>query len=491
MNNQFFKYRGRRIRYFNRHLWLCYYGLFLFPFLILLVWFSWKVFYPQVSGRSDWQVYLIPGISIVLYLVLVSGCILGCMRWSKLKEGYFLFVEWRQLLARMLIDNRFVYTKKRSVDGKTKEKMRLPKVYFYRKKQELVVSFPLDGGRFHERFLKMGGLLSQVFLRDLIREEREKARINYVFLSDAGRISIDQCVAENGRIHLMKTLDWVYDQSPNMLISGAIGGGKTYLLYSLIKACLGVGTVDICDGKAADLAALGDVDVFKGHVFYKTNEEMIACLRDAGKEMNKRYAYMRRSKQPAYEPGKNYAYYNMPPHFLFFDEWSTFYGSLDMQTRNEVDKLILPLVQKGRQAGMYVILAMQRPDAEYFPSGVRDNLIFRISVGKLSPIGYLMTFGEDFKNKPFYNTDMPGRGYAFPGFNVPIEFFAPFVHEGYQFIQEFKKVERMIVQDFSIPKEEAFASSEEMDQFLEEQIERQSQLAKDPKGRNFADENIL
>lgn len=32
--------------------------------------------------------------------------------------------------------------------------MRLPKVYFYQKKQELVVSFPLDGGRFHERFLK-------------------------------------------------------------------------------------------------------------------------------------------------------------------------------------------------------------------------------------------------------------------------------------------------------------------------------------------------
>ena len=73
---------------------------------------------------------------------------------------------------------------------------------------------------------KMGHLLSEVFLRDLIREEREKARINYVFLSDSGRIPIDQCIAENGRIHLMKTLDWVYDQSPNMLIAGAIGGGK-------------------------------------------------------------------------------------------------------------------------------------------------------------------------------------------------------------------------------------------------------------------------
>ena len=44
----------------------------------------------------------------------------------------------------------------------------------------------------------------------------------------------------------------------------------------------------------------------------------------------------------------------------------SFYGSLDMEARNRVDKLIQPLVLKGRQAGMYIILAMQRPDAEYF-----------------------------------------------------------------------------------------------------------------------------
>ena len=99
--------------------------------------------------------------------------------------------------------------------------------------------------------------------------KKEKARINYVFLSDSGRIPIDQCIAENGRIHLMKTLDWVYDQSPNMLILWCNRWWKTYLLYSLIQACLSVGTVDICDGKAADLAALGDVGVFKDMCFTK------------------------------------------------------------------------------------------------------------------------------------------------------------------------------------------------------------------------------
>lgn len=42
-------------------------------------------------------------------------------------------------------------------------KNEITKSLFYQKKQELVVSFPLDGGRFHERFLKMGHLLSEVF----------------------------------------------------------------------------------------------------------------------------------------------------------------------------------------------------------------------------------------------------------------------------------------------------------------------------------------
>ncbi|HFM7633046.1 TPA: cell division protein FtsK, partial [Enterococcus faecium] len=124
MKAHFFKYRGRRIRYFNRYLWFCYYGFFLFPFLILLGWFSWKVFYPRLSTFSNWQMYLIPGISIVLYLLLVSGLILGLMHWSRLKEGYFASVYWRQLLVRMLIDNRFVYTKKQVSEKQTREKMR-------------------------------------------------------------------------------------------------------------------------------------------------------------------------------------------------------------------------------------------------------------------------------------------------------------------------------------------------------------------------------
>ena len=54
--------------------------------LILLGWFSWKVFYPRLSTFSNWQMYLIPGISIVLYLLLVSGLILGLMHWSRLKK---------------------------------------------------------------------------------------------------------------------------------------------------------------------------------------------------------------------------------------------------------------------------------------------------------------------------------------------------------------------------------------------------------------------
>lgn len=33
--------------------------------------------------------------------------------------------------------------------------------------------------------------------------------------------------------------------------------------------------------------------------------------------MNQRYAYMKTMKDPKYEPGKNYAYYGLPPHFIF------------------------------------------------------------------------------------------------------------------------------------------------------------------------------
>ena len=55
----------------------------------------------------------------------------------------------------------------------------------------------------------------------------------------------------------------------------------------------------------------------------------------------------------------------------------------------------------GRQAGYFLIVACQRPDAKYFSDGIRDNFNFRVGLGRISELGYGMLFGSDVKNSFF------------------------------------------------------------------------------------------
>jgi|GEM_PF-5011700 len=49
---------------------------------------------------------------------------------------------------------------------------------------------------------------------------------------------IDQAKAEKGRLKLMSNVYWAYDQLPNMLIAGGVGGGKSYFILTLIQSLI-------------------------------------------------------------------------------------------------------------------------------------------------------------------------------------------------------------------------------------------------------------
>ena len=79
----------------------------------------------------------------------------------------------------------------------------------------------------------------------------------------ANRISIDEVIAENGGLRLMKNLVWKYDSLPHALICGGTGGGKTYFLLTIIEALLRTNAdLYILDPKNADLAEEDDVARF-------------------------------------------------------------------------------------------------------------------------------------------------------------------------------------------------------------------------------------
>ena len=204
-----------------------------------------------------------------------------------------------------------------------------------------------------------------------------------------------------------------------MLIAGGTGGGKTYFILTLIEALLHTDSkLYILDPKNADLADLGSV---MANVYYR-KEDLLSCIETFYEEMMKRSEEMKQMKN--YKTGKNYAYLGLPAHFLIFDEYVAFMEMLGTKENTAVMNKLKQIVMLGRQAGFFLILACQRPDAKYLGDGIRDQFNFRVALGRMSEMGYGMMFGSDVQ-KDFFLKRIKGRGYVDVGTSVISEFYTP------------------------------------------------------------------
>ena len=184
----------------------------------------------------------------------------------------------------------------------------------------------------------------------------------------------------------------------------------------------------ILDPKNADLADLGTV---MDNV-YHTKEDMIECVNAFYEGMVQRSEEMK--YHPDYKTGENYAYLGLPPCFLIFDEYVAFLEMLGTKESISLLSQLKKIVMLGRQAGYFLIVACQRPDAKYFSDGIRDNFNFRVGLGRISELGYGMLFGSDVK-KQFFQKRIKGRGYCDVGTSVISEFYTPLVPKGHDFLQ--------------------------------------------------------
>lgn len=177
MLKKIFKYRGRRIRHSSRKL-LLYYQLALFaPIFALLGYFiGYKQIYPLVdAGTKEWQAYVLPIATILIVTVVSNILILLLKRISIVRDGYFARVEQRQILAKMVIDNTY-YNKvqKKTSEGKTKEKIIFPKIYYRKRKETFEVAFETKGNKFQDKFLTIGGFLETALTADMIKKSMKR-----------------------------------------------------------------------------------------------------------------------------------------------------------------------------------------------------------------------------------------------------------------------------------------------------------------------------
>ena len=371
--------RGRRIRPSDKDL------VFRTVFFLLFVVFA--VTFALLNIRTDWRN---PSVAYLLFSAAMGGKVCTVTIWllyrrfpDKLNE-----MRHRQKLARMVLENQWYEqsdTKQsegffKDLPASSKPKIaRFPRMYYRMENGLLHITAEITLGKFQEPLLHLENKLESGLYCELISRELLDGFVEYTLLYDmiANRIPISEVRVEHGKMRLMQNTYWEFDSLPHMLIAGGTGGGKTYFILTLIRALLENNAVlHILDPKNADLADLSSV---LPNVCSR-KEEIVQCITDFCTAMHERSADMKRMEN--YKTGENYAYLGLPPQFLVFDEYVAFMEMLTNREREDVLNKLRQIVMLGRQAGFFLILACQRPDAKYLGDGIRDQFNFRVALGR-------------------------------------------------------------------------------------------------------------
>ena len=176
---------------------------------------------------------------------------------------------------------------------------------------------------------------------------------------------------------------------PHLLIAGTTGSGKSVMTNTLISSLLyRNGPSDmkliIVDPKQVEMAQYQDIPHLLTPIITQT-EKALSAMKWAVGEMERRYSLM------AEEKVKNIGDYNtkmaktaeenpekegkMPYIVIIIDEMA----DLMMMAGKDLEMLIVRIAQKGRAAGIHLVLATQRPEVKVITGLIKANIPGRIA----------------------------------------------------------------------------------------------------------------
>lgn len=174
---------------------------------------------------------------------------------------------------------------------------------------------------------------------------------------------------------------------PHLLIAGTTGSGKSVMTNTLISSLLYRNTPSdmkliIVDPKQVEMAQYQDIPHLLTPIITSTEKALSAMKWSVG-EMERRYTLMAEAKV------KNIGDYNakitrennpenggkMPYIVIVIDEMA----DLMMMAGKDLEMLIVRIAQKGRAAGIHLVLATQRPEVKVITGLIKANIPGRIA----------------------------------------------------------------------------------------------------------------
>lgn len=156
--------------------------------------------------------------------------------------------------------------------------------------------------------------------------------------------------------------------APHLLIAGATGSGKSVFLGNLVKQLAAIKSVKLhlFDPKMVELIEFASLPSV---IEYETGPlEILQSLRGLITIMNGRYKLMQESRAKSIEGMKGWDY-----RFVVIDEFG------DLFQHREIQDAVLILAQKGRAAGIHLIIATQRPSVDIVSGTIKANFPVKVA----------------------------------------------------------------------------------------------------------------
>lgn len=179
------------------------------------------------------------------------------------------------------------------------------------------------------------------------------------------------------------------ERMPHLLVAGTTGSGKSVCVNNIILSFLFNTSPEeikmiMIDPKMVEMTSYNDLPHMLIPVVTDSNKAASA-LRWALNEMEMRYKLFSQSgvkSLPTYNANVENEEDKKPSIVVFVDELA----DLMMVAKAEVEEIICRIAQKGRAAGIHLVLATQRPSVNVITGVIKANIPSRIAFHVVSPI---------------------------------------------------------------------------------------------------------
>lgn len=354
------------------------------------------------------SVFCVPGIVLCSYLI---------SRWHLLSR--FKYPEARKLTG-MIEENHLYDMEEESLPSGAKRSavVNCLRLSVCRRAGDLVVTAYKRGDKYFEQTSKLAPLLTGVFGVEPDAVEDSPKFCRYVWLAPEHKdkrlvVSEDWFSAPlpepSSVFPLTEQLAVDLAKTPHLLVCGGTGGGKSvFINYLVLMALRNKCSIFVADPKRSDLYGALRPILGPEHVGSEPGE-IAKLARLVSEEMERRYRVMEQD----FKMGSDFRDHALNPLLFVADEMAALQADADKKVAAEIMERLTSIIMKGRQAGVFCLLATQQPRTDVLPSNLRDQLGVRTSLGSLSREGYQMAFGAQGQGYDFAPREGAGTGYIY------------------------------------------------------------------------------